>query len=198
MRWLVLGVAIGSAHAADPASAPAPGVSVGDSWTYAGTRSDGRTATFRYQVTRVAAGEIVVDRGRLTETYSTPWTMIRSTSGGRSITISPGLVTVPFPLVVGETHRQKVELVNDKTGAKRVDEIVSSVKGWEDVEVPAGKFRAIRIEREESIGVGSHDPRKNAAVYWYVPELRWHARVEIFNPEKNLRVTRKLQSYKVR
>jgi hypothetical protein len=198
MKWLLSALAIGTAHAADPASVPAPQVSAGDTWTYEGTRSDGRTATFKYEVTRAAAGEIVMDRGALAETYSSPWTMVRTQSGRRSVTISPGMVMVPFPLKVGDTHRQKVELVDDKTGGKRVDEIVSAVKGWQDVVVPAGKFRAIRIEREERIGVGSHDPRKNAAVYWYVPELRWHAQVEIFDPQKNLRVTRKLQSYKVR
>lgn len=198
MKWLFSALAIGAAHAADPASVPAPNVSAGDTWTYAGTRSDGRAATFKYEVTRVAAGEIVMDRGGLAETYSAPWTMVRSMSGRRSLTISPGLVMVPFPLKVGDTHQQKVELVDDKTGGKRVDEIASTVKGWEDVVVPAGKFRAIRIEREERIGVGSHEPRKNSAIYWYVPELRWHAQVEIFDPEKNLRVTRKLQSYKVR
>jgi hypothetical protein len=198
MKWLLSALAIGSAHAADPASVPAPQVSTGDTWIYAGTRSDGRAATFKYEVTRAVAGEVVMDRGALAETYSAPWTMIRTKSGRRSVTISPGLVMVPFPLKVGDRHQQKVELVDDKTGAKRVDEIVSTVKGWEDVAVPAGKFRALRIEREERIGVGSHDPRKNAAIYWYVPELRWHARVEIFDPQKNLRVTRLLQSYKVR
>jgi hypothetical protein len=198
MKWLLSALAIGTAHAADPASVPAPRVSAGDVWTYAGTRSDGKTATFKYEVTRVAAGEIVMDRGGLAETYSAPWTMVRSKSGRRSLKISPGLVMVPFPLKVGDKHEQKVELVDDKTGGKRIDEIISTVKGWEDVVVPAGKFRAIRIEREERIGVGSHDPRKNASVYWYVPELRWHAQVEIFDPEKKLRVTRKLQSYKVR
>jgi hypothetical protein len=198
MKWLLSALAIGTAHAADPASVPAPKVSAGDVWTYAGARSDGKSATFKYEVTRAAAGEIVMDRGGLAETYSTPWTMVRSKSGRRSLTMSPGLVMVPFPLKVGDRHEQKVELVDDKTGGKRVDEIVSTVKGWEDIVVPAGKFRALRIEREEKIGVGSHDPRKNAAVYWYVPELRWHAQVEIFDPAKNLRVTRKLQSYKVR
>jgi hypothetical protein len=133
MKWLLSALAIGTAHAADPASVPAPKVSAGDAWTYAGARSDGKSTTFKYELTRAAAGEIV-----------------------------------------------------------------STVKGWEDIVVPAGKFRALRIEREEKIGVGSHDPRKNASVYWYVPELRWHAQVEIFDPAKNLRVTRKLQSYKVR
>jgi hypothetical protein len=198
MKWLLSALAIGSAHAADPASVPAPQVSAGDVWTYAGVRSDGKTATFKYELTRVTPGEIVMDRGAVDETYSAPWTMVRSKSGRRTLTISPGMVMVPFPLKVGDKHQQRVELVDDKTGGKRVDEIVSTVRGWEDVVVPAGKFRALRIEREERIGVGSHDPRRNAAVYWYVPELRWHAQVEIFDPEKNLRVTRKLQSYKVR
>lgn len=198
MKWLLPALAVGVAHAADPASVPAPTVSAGEVWTYAGARSDGKTATFRYELTRVAAGEIVMDRGGLTETYSAPWTMVRSASGRRSLAISPALVMVPFPLKVGERHEQKVELLDEKTGGKRTDEIVTTVKGWEDVVVPAGKFRALRIEREERIGVGSHDPRKNAAVYWYVPELHWHAQEEIFDPAKNLRVTRKLQSYKVR
>jgi hypothetical protein len=197
MKWLFPALALGVAHAADPESVAAPKVSAGDSWTYAATRSDGRTATLSYEVTRAVAGEIVLDRRGLIETYSAPWTMVRSASARRALTISPGLVMVPFPLVVGAVHQQRVEFLDDKTGAKRVDEIVTRVTGWEDVEVPAGKFRAIRMEREEKTGVGSYAPGKSHVTYWYVPALRFHAQAEVFDTEKKLRVMRKLQSYKV-
>ena len=42
------------------------------------------------------------------------------------------------------------------------------VKGWEDVEVPAGKFRAIKVERE--LIAGAENPRlgRNQTV-WYSP-----------------------------
>ena len=195
--WFALLLAAGAAHAADPSSVPAPKVVAGNAWIYASTRSDGKTATVKTEVLRVSAREIVVNRAGTEVTYSEPWTIVRTKTGKRSLRISPGIATVPFPLVVGETHLQRVEVVDEETGARRLDAIVTGVRGWEDIVVPAGRFRALRIEREERNGIDTAAPGRNVGTYWYVPEVRSHVQVESFDEAKDLKVTSKLQSYRV-
>ena len=202
MKWLAPMLAlifpIVAAHAADPASVPAPTVNAGNTWIYASTRSDGKTATLKTEVLRANAREIVVNRAGTEVTYREPWTIVRTKTGKRSLRISPGIATVPFPLVVGETHLQRVEVVDEVTGARRLDAIVTGVRGWEDIVVPAGRFRALRIEREERNGIDKPAPGRNVGTYWYVPEVRSHVQVESFDEAKDLKVTSRLQSYKVR
>jgi hypothetical protein len=171
---------------------------VGDSWTYVATISDGRSGASKTEVNRVSPGEIVVTRGNVEVTYSEPWTMVRSKSGNRALSIIPGLATTPFPLAVGDTRRQTVVTIDEPAGSKRTHEAVTMVKGWEDVVVPAGKFRAIRIDREETNGTDTPQPRKTRTSYWYVPGVRWHVQVENFDVAKGLRVTDKLENYSVR
>jgi len=42
-----------------------------------------------------------------------------------------------------------------------------ATKGWEEVEVPAGRFRAIKVERVETVG----DAVQGTTTYWYSPGL---------------------------
>ena len=93
MRWLIALLAIGTAHAADPASVPEPKVAAGNTWIYASKRSDGKTATLKTEVLRVSAREIVVNRAGTEVTYSEPWTIVRTKTGKRSLRISPGIAT---------------------------------------------------------------------------------------------------------
>jgi len=65
--------------------------------------------------------------------------------------------------------------------AKEVDSTVT-VKGWEDVQVSAGKFAAVRISK---VAAGAWEPfpgqslrSKRVSTYWFVPELRTFARYE--------------------
>jgi uncharacterized lipoprotein YddW (UPF0748 family) len=46
------------------------------------------------------------------------------------------------------------------------------VVGWETVEVPAGKFRALRVE-------ATHDGRRNGpqVTAWYAPEVKRYVRL---------------------
>jgi len=71
-----------------------------------------------------------------------------------------------WPLAVGRrwVHRGVYE-ARGETGPRVYG---FSVVGAETVEVPAGRFRAVKIVREED-GV-------EADQYWYVPEVRWYVR----------------------
>jgi hypothetical protein len=198
MKWLALLFIVGAAHAADPSSVPAPKVTAGSSWVYASTRSDGKTATVRTEVLRARAGEIVVNRAGTEVTYSEPWTIVRTKTGKRTVTLTPGMQTVPFPLVVGQTHLQRIDIVDEANGSKRTDAVVTAVRGWEDIVVPAGRFRVLRIDREERNGIDTSAPGRTVGTYWYAPEVRLHAQIETHDAVKDVRVTSQLQSYKVR
>ena len=71
-----------------------------------------------------------------------------------------------WPLVVGRqwVHRGMYEEGGDKSPRIYHFAVVSV----ETVEVPAGRFRALKVVRDEG-GAESDE-------YWYVPEVRWYAR----------------------
>jgi len=81
-----------------------------------------------------------------------------------------------FPLSVGATYDVAYEMALPKQGAWRVrHERKVRVIGWEDVIVPAGKFRALKIEAAGSfqrLETSVAGPARN--VIWYVPQVkRW-------------------------
>jgi hypothetical protein len=79
-------------------------------------------------------------------------------------------------LKIGSSHRIAYEITSRRgSGASSRFEETIKVVAWEDVEVPAGKFRALKIECE-----GTYqrlDTRAGGWLrreIWYVPEVkRW-------------------------
>jgi hypothetical protein len=71
-----------------------------------------------------------------------------------------------WPLLVGQrwTHRGTYEDHNGKTEFNDV----FSVVGGETVEVPAGRFNALKIVRETE--------RRDSDQYWYAPEVRFYVK----------------------
>ena len=51
------------------------------------------------------------------------------------------------------------------------------MKGWEDVEVPAGKFRALKIEHNGTYK-GSCGTGVKQHWYWHVPAVKRHVKYE--------------------
>jgi hypothetical protein len=203
---------------ADEAAVPSPKLSVGDTWTYAPAAAGRNAPSVVMTVVNVEPGKIVVERsvggarkGVATNsdwmemTYSKPWTLIGVVSGAKptsvlpalpgrhSVSFLPGDDTVPFPLAVGAIRRQKVDAIDHANGRKRGTESVTTVKGREDVVVPAGRFRAIRIDRDETLG-----PLARSKIsFWYVPEVRWHVQMEMLDLDRNMGAMFKLQSFSV-
>jgi hypothetical protein len=81
-----------------------------------------------------------------------------------------------FPLAPGNSFSYGYDIRRPRSGAFHVKhERTAAVTRWEDVVVPAGKFRALRVEangsfqRQDQFMAG-----KARAVYWYAPEVkRW-------------------------
>lgn len=194
-RAAALLLAAGCAHVGEPAI-EAPKVAVGDQWVYESTDQSQRTYVLTAEVVRAGPDGVVVRRGDTEATYSTPWTMVKSASGQRLIVIEPGLVTIPFPLTVGQTLRQQLTVSFAPGGKSRRDSAVTTVLGWEEVIVPAGKFRAMKVHRDEVNGTGTPAAVHRKGTYWYVPEVRSYVKVESVDPRAGL-IVHRLRSYKL-
>ena len=175
----VLGCAALAVFAAENDAVPRPEVKPGDSWTYQRmdyftNQPDGRVSdTVTFANERVI--QLVATRGRddkeIDTTYTAEWNFV-STANGAIFNPDQGLFR--FPLHPGDLHEAHYNVKFPQQGAYEVrhDRRVKVV-GWEEVNVPAGTFRALRIESEggfqrQDTFVGG----KAKEVAWYAPEVK--------------------------
>jgi hypothetical protein len=169
-----------SAAAQSDAPVQRPEVKPGDTWTYRRQNLSERKAGF-YELKVSFAGPRVIlalvsprgGREPMDTTWTPEWGDITT---GQSVTYKPERELLKFPLQPGATYTSNWEVVQPKLGQFRVKMTVNArVAGWEEVSVPAGKFRALRIDasgtyqRQDVIGGG-----EARFQLWYVPEVqRW-------------------------
>jgi hypothetical protein len=169
------------------APVPRPDVKVGDRWTYRRMDYDENKPRGKYEMRVVFAGRgviQVVTTEKLKDeegdtTYTAEWNAV--TTPGRLF--DPHTGWFQFPLQVGATYSAKFETLMPKKGASSRNERQVKVLGWEEVVVPAGKFRALKIVSE-----GHYQRLDNTFfsgtsrnVIWYVPELKRWAKLTLEN-----------------
>ena len=79
-----------------------------------------------------------------------------------------------FPLAVGKSWTFSYKF-SGKPGSVTEISQTARVKGWETVSVPAGRFRAVRVEHEGRYNTSSGSGRWSGRiqeVYWYAPSVR--------------------------
>ena len=149
----------------------------GDRWVYhrMDYASKKVTGQRRLEVARADERAIQVllgKDGERDETYTAEWNAV-ATAGA---VFHPHTGLLKFPLRVGDTWPVVYESEFGPTRSWRArHEHTARVVGWEDVEVPAGKFRALKIETEGEFR-RLDTTRSGTARYriWYVPEVkRW-------------------------
>ena len=165
------------ARAQGDAPVPRPEVKVGDRWSYQRVDYDSGRVFGRYTM-EVAFAErgvihVVTTRAKKLEerdnTFTSDWNAVAT--DGRVFNPHTGLLR--FPLRVGDSYRTQFEAAILKKSGRASNDRQVKVVGWEEVEVPAGKFRALKIVAE-----GSFQRLDNASsgtsrnVIWYVPEVR--------------------------
>jgi hypothetical protein len=211
---LVLTVALSATAVAQAIESPP--IKPGDSWIYRVTREKGTAGSSQRRE------EITVVRMTSSSIYATvkepgstqvprevvspaDWSRARNVNGQETVVNKP----LSFPLSVGQSWT--VEYSEDHPNAVHKSESAKStnkVVGFEDIEVPAGKFHAVKIE-VEGRWTAQMAPRVAAAVgtdtsadgtrvtavtkkvadttvtgrfykaFWYVPEVkRWVKSVE--------------------
>jgi hypothetical protein len=171
------------AIAADEQPVRAPHIEPGDCWTYRAEGLTNREEIRSYEecVTFVDRTKDVIlatarinDGEREIETsYTSDWGGIVSIDG----LIVPGALRFfKFPMRPGDSYSVDFEfrlaVLGEFAGRAKYE---IKVVGWEDVTVPAGTFRALRLEARGTIrryDLGSFGNLRND--FWYSPQVhRW-------------------------
>jgi hypothetical protein len=166
------------------AQVPRPEVKVGDRWVYQRMDYASGEPRGRYELRVVLAERgvihIVSSRGEAEQresdlTYTADWNAV--SEHGRLYTPHSGWFK--FPLRVGARHRAAFEVLNPRTLTSSKAERDVTVVGWEEVTVPAGKFRALKLVSEGRYQRLDHASRVGTSrdVIWYVPEIRRWAKI---------------------
>jgi hypothetical protein len=165
-----------------------PEIRVGDSWTYRGTNALA-PGTHEYENRVSFASEKVIllittrkgDGKEVDSSWTSEWNATTSHAG---YMFQPNSGMFRFPLRVGDKHeftfkflRPRVETIENSTTGS------TTVVGWEMVEVPAGKFRAIKLEVDtvvQPLDGSLAYPRR--VTFWYVPDVRRWVKLQVFTP----------------
>ncbi|MFN9153871.1 MAG: hypothetical protein ACK5WE_09930, partial [bacterium] len=91
---------------------------------------------------------------------------------GTRTTFDPPLRILPFPLVPGQSVRQDTTARVEGDPRPHRVVMVARVGGWETVDVPAGRFRALRITRDLWLGDFEfhRTETRRMEIDWYAPE----------------------------
>ena len=177
---------------ADEAVVRAPYVERGDCWSYRAENIQHQGKPIRdYELCvnlvdpskdRIFAVATVKDDGReIDMVYSTEWATYASVTGMIS---RQGVRPYRFPMKVGDAYSMEFDFLNPRLGTN-AGTVRNEVKvaGWEDIAVPAGTFRALRIEMKgrtkRTDQISEFD---QSTTIWYSPQVRRHVKFQNRNP----------------
>lgn len=175
--------------AREPGAVPKPLVKSGDWWSYRRTDLSGKRASYQFDVAvTFAKGDAIY--GLMTRdgkaddaTWTSEWNQVTRADG--SVIPSSSRI-FRFPLESGSRYAAQYELLRHRYGTLRRAGVESriQVSGWEEVVVPAGSFRALKV-----VAMGEY--RRADLIlhgdltdtFWYVPDIkRW---VKYTHQERN-------------
>jgi len=80
-----------------------------------------------------------------------------------------------FPLDIGKTWKDQYITKSVGLGSQEMTYLETfTVLGWEEVEVQAGKFKALKLEyKHETVGQAAGRPKEGKAWYWYSPDVKY-------------------------
>jgi len=176
-RFLLLTLPV-LASAQSESAARRPWVEPGDCWTYRafnvfgeGTEVHALCINFINEGTILATSTRKSDGKEIDSTWTRDWHAVSSYTGF-IYRLRAGFFQ--FPLNIGQTFSTKFDVLRPRSDVvlSRV-EISSEVSGWEEIEVPAGKFRALKIvSRLVSRRTDGKGESVRTVTFWYQPEVR--------------------------
>lgn len=195
---VVVNLLVGCAQIEPTDGVTRPEIKEGESWTYAVVTVNVRESPQKrreFSVTRkvekVTDTEIWVREGsaaygarEVQIKFDKQWNRIEGPSrdDGSVVRFDPHLPTFAFPLAPNQSWtRNFIAVKVDSQEFGQHGQSQGKVLGWEEVSVPAGHFKALRIEtltpyhtdqRKRNVFV---DPKLRGGAqeqYWYVPELK--------------------------
>lgn len=168
-------VGVASAHAQGDVQRPQ--VKAGDTWVYRRTdHIENRQAIVKLAVTFANDKVIhVVQTNQAGDkeadsTATAEWNMVASARDG---VFTPNTGLLHFPLRPGNRWNSSYTAKFPREEYDARHERTVTVVGWQNVQVPAGSFRALKVVSEGTVQ-RSDRPRPGdvTEVVWYVPEVR--------------------------
>jgi hypothetical protein len=178
--------------AQQPVVVDRPDLSVGDKWVVKTTNlfNNSEISTFEQAVTELDTDIIKLERVTVSSAKSenigrkhirkadrSTWSFINPTAtGGKYVTFS-------FPLELEKLWDYEFSYT-DKANNTGVQNGTARAVGWEDVKVPAGSFKAIKVIHKRNYiptGIRGFEPGTWTETYWYVPEVKWWVKYEAYH-----------------
>ena len=117
--------------------------------------------------------------------WTSDWNSVQSVLGEG--VINPDTGFFKFPLQIGDSYNTSFEIAFPQRGSVRIRrEYTVKVVGWEEVLVPAGRFRALRLEAEGTYQrLDAPGRGRLRSAFWYAPEAkRWVKNIlEVHGPK---------------
>lgn len=173
-----------------------PQVRVGDRWTYQRMNYDAGKALGRFEtrvvfsdrgvIQMVSTGKTSADE--VDTTYTADWNAVSTAAR----VFYPHTGWFKFPLQAGDSYKAGYDSVIPGRNIKARNERQVTVVGWEDVVVPAGKFRALKIvsegrfQRVETSMVAG----TSRNVIWYVPSIKRWAKLTLENRPEGVKAAK--------
>jgi hypothetical protein len=157
-----------------PASIPAPLLQIGDTWRWQDEKGEKR---YRRYVRKTEDG-LFENESRTNAPkyfYDDAHTLRKIYDGGQWITSESvrfphlGKPALDFPLQSGKSWSYMVN-ARSVDGTLLTYRETYSVRGCEEIQVPAGTFFAVVIEEEQAI-IGTAD--RGSRMWWYAPEVKY-------------------------
>jgi hypothetical protein len=106
--------------------------------------------------------------------FTSEWNLLSSRDPkGSGSNYYPPLKYFEFPLYPGKTWQQTSVETNIKMNSTRQHTLSATVGDWEEITVPAGTFRAIKITTQtELLDRKTGQKSTGVDVSWYVPDIR--------------------------
>lgn len=167
---LALSLPATAARAADPERLDKPAAQVGSSWRL--RIVDGMTklpiSEAHYRIAAVAGEEVQIatDDNEVATVLDAAHYAIKRNG---DIVFEPGLQRARYPMAPGDRWQAAFSYHNPQCGPTQAT-LNFKAAAWEDLTLPAGRFRALRVESEGVMRNGCGNNRQ-AHKHWYVPDL---------------------------
>jgi len=164
------------------ATVPRPTVRVGDTYVYESRDPDNVEPAITTKRTVISTNDGILlatlslnSRNAKVRklSFDRDWNLVSTRNADNSgFNYSPPVQYFDFPLFPGKTWRQISTEQDTKTGKTRTHTVSGLVGGWESISVPAGNFRAIRVNLDtEVLDPATGERISGTDTSWYVPEV---------------------------
>ena len=194
-RFLLVGLAMASMVSGEvpgQTQVDRPQLVVGDRWTFRAVdlQKSEETQSYEYRVTGISGDDVELTRMTLASTTPTDigkssvqkvtaatWTFVNARI------LEGKYVAFAFPLDAGKTWEYEYKYSATDGNPPGTWSVKVKAEGWEEVRVPAGTFKAMKVVHEgrwSRMFGGYSISGTSIETFWYVPEVKWFAKREYY------------------